>query len=352
MRSRACQSAFDDALAAPDADGFFKALDNARLWGGPWAEQLAHMPDGLRILRLSDLLQWSIKYPVELLEWQMFAEYGLELRRWLTEHGATEAARCVNDLLEVFPGGEPIVDAERRAEYLSEFESEHPHRYDEIASEYKTIAENLLPPLRSMLREQGPVLARSCDALRAEFAEPLPLTLSEIVAIPDQTEFRKALVQWLDAPTGKPAIGFDRQPEIGKRLWVLEALLTSVEVDGIGHFLSSAGVGASFGKLPAWTVGIDAPITKQYVTAAASRLKELNGGRLPPMKDGARQAAIRRLEARDEATGSRGPFEAVDEQFAQIASVELATKVRLYVETHRADIEREVLENAARYRSH
>jgi len=136
MRSRACQSAFDDALAAPDADGFFKALENAKLWAGPWADQLARMPKGLRILRGSDILRWSIEYPVELVEAQMFADYGVELREWLTEHGATKAARCVNALLEVFPDGQPIADAERRAEYLAELEIEHTQRYDEITSEY------------------------------------------------------------------------------------------------------------------------------------------------------------------------------------------------------------------------
>jgi hypothetical protein len=195
-----CRSAFDDALAASDADGFFAALDSAGLWGGPWAEQVARMSTELRVLRLGDLLQSSIDFPAGIVEEQMFAEHGPELKAWLDEHDAPTPARCVQALLKVFPRGKPITDADRRADYLSSFEQDHPDRLAEIGSRYGGIGEKLAVALRELLKSRGAKLAEECEALRAEFAEAMPLTLDEILQITDDVEFRRALVLWLNAP--------------------------------------------------------------------------------------------------------------------------------------------------------
>jgi hypothetical protein len=343
-----CQSAFDQALEAGSAEEFFDALDSAKLWGGPWADQVSRMSIDLRALRLAEDLRSTIDYPAGILDGQMFADHALELLRWLHDHGAPEAAQCVAELIAVFPRGRPIVHAERRENFLSSFASENPDRFDEIANKYARIVEHLVAPFRTLLQIRGSELAVECEHLRTEFAEPMPRTLEEIVGIPDDLEFRTALVRWLDAPAGSPTLGFDRQPEVGRMLWVLEALAVSAEVDGMTHFLNSAGVGESFGKLAGWAKKVGATNTREYANAAAAQLKRLNGGKLPSMKDGPRQTAIRRLEEKDEASGGRGLFDALDEEYGQLVSAELAAKIRAYITEHRGDVERSILENASR----
>ena len=313
------------------------------MWGGPWAEQLSQMSADLRALRLGDLLFFSVSFPIELLEWQEFSEYAAELKAWLDNHGAVKSARYVAELLAIFPRGRPITDTELRADFLSTVEADEPDRLGEIGSRYSDIGADLVSPLRTMIQRRGGELALECEQLRKKFAEAMPLTLTEIVQIADDHAFRRALVQWLDAPTGRPALGFDRQPD-------LEAFATSVEVDGITHFLYGAGVGAFFGKLEGWAKTIEASRTREYVRAATAHLKQLNGGKLPPMKDSAREAAIERLESEDRDAGGRGLFEALDEEYGQLVTAELSRKIRDYVGSKSGEIEQVVLENAARYR--
>ena len=345
-----CQSALDSALEAQDAERFFAAFGTEKLWGGPWAEQLSQMSDDLRALRLSDLLVFSVSFPAGLLEGQEFSEYAVGLKAWLDKHGAVKAARYVGELLAIFPRGRPITDAERRAAFLSTFEADQPDRLDEIGGRYSDIGADLVSPLRTMIQKRGAELAQECEQLRKKFAEAMPLPLTEIVQIADDRAFRRALVRWFDAPTGRPALGFDRQPAVGRMLWVLEAFATSVEVDGMTHFLNSAGVGAFFGKLEGWAKTIEASTTREYVKGATAHLKQLNAGKLPPMKDSSREAAIKRLESRDRDAGGRGLFEALDEEYGQLVIAELSRKIRDYVGRNRGEIEHVVLENAAKYR--
>jgi hypothetical protein len=345
-----CLSVFESALETRDAQSFFAAFSTEKLWGGPWAEHLAQMSEGLRMLRLGDLLFFSVSYPAGLVEEQAFAEYAVELKDWLDEHGAAQSAQYVGELLGIFPRGRPIADAELRADFLSKFEADQPDRLDEIGGRYSDVGIDRVSPLRTLLEKRGGKLAQECERLRGKFAEAMPLALGEIVQISDDQAFSRALVKWLDAPTGHPALGFDRQPELGRMLWVLEALATSVGVDGMTHFLNSAGVGAFFGKLEGWAKTIGASTTREYVRAATAHLKQLNGGKLPPMKDPARQAAIERLESRDRDAGGRGLLEALDSEFGQLVTAELPKKMRDYVRRNRAEIEQVVLDNAAKHR--
>ena len=125
--------------------------------------------------------------------------------------------------------------------------------------------------------------------------------------------------------------------------------ITSTLPSSRGLSTNSTGVGAFFGKLEAWAKTISATTTREYVRATAARLKELNGGKLPQLKDTARQAAVERLEAIDKTTGGSGLFEALDNEYGQLVTAELPRKLRDYVQRDREAIEHAVLENAAKY---
>ena len=137
-------------------------------------------------------------------------------------------------------------DPAARARVIASYRAEQPDGLKEIGNRYLDIADDLVGPMRQLLRQHGEALAREAEHLRAEFAPPAPLTLNESIAIADDLECNSALVTWLDAPGGKPRIGFDRQPDTGRTLWVLAALMISTGVDGMTHFLNSSGIGKYF----------------------------------------------------------------------------------------------------------
>jgi hypothetical protein len=345
-----CQSAFQLALGASDAHEFFAALDDeAKLWGGPWADELSRMSPDLRTLRLSDLLPTSVTYPASFAEDQAIADYGAELERWLRVHGASRAAAYVAELLALYPDSTPMSDPDERANHLSEFEAQHPDAFQEIGGRYLDIADDLVGPLKTLLREHGDEMARTGEALRAECAPPARRTLAEIMTVTDDVEFTGDLVEWLDAPGDGPKLGFDRQPKVGRMLWVLAALVISTEADGMTHFLNSAGIGQYFPKLQAWCKLIDAPATLAYVKRATAQLKRLNGGRLPQMGDAVRLRTIRVLEANDEASGGTGLFEVQDAEYRDVVMEELPRRIRAFVTMNRAAVEGEILEHAATF---
>lgn len=147
------------------------------------------------------------------------------------------------------------------------------------------------------------------------------------------------MARWLDAPKGRPKLGFDKQPDSGRMLWVLGALSKSASVSGMVHFLHSYGIGRYFPKLAGWARTIGATATVEYAKAASTELKRLNGGKLPPMADQPRIAVIHELEEQDEAAGGRGLFVELDEEYGVLVVAELAKKLRAYVKAYLNEIE-------------
>ena len=177
------------------------------------------------------------------------------------------------------------------------------------------------------------------------------MSLSAILSNRDDLSFVSELVTWLDAPKGKPSLGFDRQPPVGRMLWVLAALAMSVESDGMTHFLLSAGVGEHFLEVPNWARTIGASETAHYGEQAVARLASLNGGTLPSMEDAERRAAIRRLEREDAAEGGEGLFEGLDEEYRDVVVEELPARLRAFVASNADEIQRVLMQAAEEARS-
>ena len=341
-------SVFDTALATADGPAFLAVLDDSLLWGGPWATELSAMSPDVRMLRFVEWILWTRKRPRSLVEWDNLVPYAAELPRWLDAHGAEHTARYVRELLALYPNSTPIEDALARGKHLTAHEKANPAIWKDFRARYSMLEEELALQLRRWLERDGARVAAEADEVRTRLAMPLPPSLAEIVAAPAaDDEFLQALLAWLDAPLGNPALGFDRQPAAGRMLWTLVALHTSLAVDGTTHFLLSYGVGAGFSKLAAWAKTIGATATAAYAKDATAELKRLNGGKLPPMGDVNRIKAIRALEQGDEANGRAGLFVELDDAHRSAVVAELPGRIRDYVTTHRADVEREQLAAAA-----
>lgn len=344
-----CASVFDLALATSDDSAFLGALleDNGLL-GGPWGDEMEAMSRDVRMLRLTDVQRFEMRRPLDFARHEWFAAYAVDYARWLEEIGARENAVYVRELLALYPGRVPFAEERERDAHRKTLEAANPGLTAEIRARYPSLDRDLAAALRRLLQERGPAIARDCDEVRTRFAVPMPPTLGEILDAPSSdADFAQALLAWLDAPQGNPPLGFDDQPEVGRMLWVLESLVTSLRVSGLEHFLLSHGVGRYFPKLGAWAKAVGAETTVAYAKAATARLKALSGGKLPPMGDAKRIEAIGALERQDEAAGGKGLFFELDEQYATLVAPELEQRVRAYVRAHRDDIERELLTASA-----
>lgn len=338
-----CASVIDAALETTDAASFFAAFGTNRFWAGPWGSKLEVMSQDARMLRMTEWLLYTRKDPRSLARHRWFAAYGVEYQRWLREIGAGESGRYVRELLDLYPGGVPFDVEVERDRLMTAAEKANPELWTELRRRYSSLEEELAACWRRLLLERGVTIGAECDALRARFAEPLPPTLSAIAgASSTDAEFSAALIHWLAAPKGPPKIGFDKQPEVGRMLWVLDALHTSVFVDGMTHFLYSNGVGTFFSSLATWAETIGAPTTAAYAKSASEVLRTLNGGQLPSMVDGPRIEAIKAFEEHDEAAGGRGLFDALDQEYRVLVTAELSQRLRAYVREHVEDIEHEL----------
>ena len=339
-----CASVFDLALATTDDDAFFTALGENGLFGGPWGSEVDAMTRDVRMLWMADWQRFKARRPLDLAHDEWFAAYAVDYARWLEEIDARENATYVRELLALYPDGVPFAEERARDAQRKALDAANPGLTAEIRARYPSLDRDLAAALRRLLHERGPAIARDGDELRSRFAAPMPPTLREILDAPSSdADFASALLGWLDAPLGNPPVGFDDQPEVGRMLWVLESLVTSLRVSGLEHFLLSHGVGRYFPKLGAWAKTVGAPTTVTYAKAATARLKALSGGKLPPMSDAKRIEAIRALERQDEAAGGKGLFLALDEEYATLVVAELEQRVRAYVREHRDAIERELL---------
>lgn len=343
-----CASVFELALATTDAATFFEALEDNGLFGGPWGSEVDAMTQDVRMLWMVDWQRFKAKRPLDLAHDKWFAAYATDYAKWLEDLGARENAAYVRELLALYPGSVPFAEERARDAHRKALEAANPALTAEIRARYPSLDRDLAAALRRLLQERGPAIARDCDEMRTRFAEPMPPTLGEILdARSSDADFAEALLAWLDAPQGNPPLGFDDQPEVGRMLWVLESLVTSLRVSGLEHLLLSHGVGRYFPKLGAWAKTVGAETTVAYAKAATARLKELSGGKLPPMGDAKRIEAIRALERADEAAGGKGLFVALDEEYATLVAPELEQRVRAYVRAHKDAIERELLTAAA-----
>lgn len=339
----ACPSVIDAALQTTDATAFLAAFGHGKFWGGPWGSELDAMSRDARMLRMSDWLLWTRKHPDSFVRHDWLARYGRDFERWLHEFGAIDTARYVREMLDLYPDGVPFPTEIERGKHLQALAKANPEIWKELRARYPGIENELAATLRLLLEKRGRAIGADCDALRARFAEPMPRTLQEIADTPStDAEFSDALITWLDAPKGRPALGFDDQPATGRILWVLDALNTSLVVSGMSHFLYSVGIGRYFPKLAIWAKKVGAPTTVAYAKAASAELEALNGGTLPSMVDAKRIATMHELEEHDEAAGGRGLFDALDQEYRVLVTAELSQRLRAYVREHVEDIEHEL----------
>lgn len=339
----ACESVFETALATTNSTAFSESFENGDLWGGPWSDEVDAMPRDLRMLHLTDWLLYTRKRPRSLAVHRWFVAVAHEYNKWLKEIGASDSSRYVGELVELYPNAVPFEDEQERDRHMTTAENENPEIWRDLRARFPALEDELAASIRPMLKSRGAAICRECEALRARFAAPMPRTLRDIVETPStDAEFSDALTGWLDAPMGQPALGFEDQPEMGRMLWVLDALNTSLVVSGMSHFLYSVRIGRYFPKLAIWAKRVGAPTTVAYAKAASAELKALNGGTLPSMVDAKRIATMHELEEHDEAAGGRGLFDALDQEYRVLVTAELSQRLRAYVREHVEDIEREL----------
>jgi hypothetical protein len=342
-----CASVIDTALATADTPAFLAALSGNLLFGGAWATDVSQMSRDVRMLYFVEWILWARKYPRSVVEFRQLVPYSADLERWLDEHAMVHTARYVRELFALYPNSIPIEDELARGKHLTAHEKANPTIWKDFRDRYPMLEDELGRQLRIWLERDGGRVGAEADAVRTRLAEPMPRSLPEIVAATaTDDEFLEALLAWLDAPLGRPALGFDRQPATGLMLWTLYGLHASMAVDGTTHFLLSYGVGKGFSKLAGWAKKIGATTTVAYAKDASAELKRLNGGKLPPMGDANRIKAIRALERADEANGGAGLFLKIDESYGPSVAAELPARIRAYVTTHLAEIERELLDAA------
>ena len=350
----ACASVIDLALAAPPTDDLYEIFDTHRFFSGSWSSSLDQMSPDVRMLVMTHhcLWLWRKSWVDSVLRDEYFIDHMAEWREWFDQLGATRTAGMVRELMSLYPNEQPPVTPLERGFYIrDQIEAGNPEIWKEICARYPALDRELTPLLYQVLQERGAAIGHDADALRARLAVPLPPPLAEIVATSSDRDFEEALIGWLHAPRGNPALGFDHQPPTGMMLWVLCALHTSVAVDGTTHFLKSWGVGCHFTRLSAWSKRIDAIATAAYARAASVELKRLNGGKLPSMADSTRIPALEALEDVDQASGGTGLFDTLDDTFRDSVLEELGPRLRAYVTAHVASIESEQLVAAAEFKA-
>jgi hypothetical protein len=243
----ACASVIDLAIATTDAASFFAAFEDGEFWGGPWSDEVDAMPRDVRMMHMSDWLLWLRKRPRSLAVHRWFVVVGRDFERWLREIGAFDTERYVRELFDLYPNGVPFETEVERDRQMTAVEKINPDIWRQLRARYPSLEDELAARIRLLLEKRGKTIAEACEALRTRFGEPIPLTLTEIVeASSTDAEFSAALSHWLNAPKGRPELGFDKQPDIGRMLWVLDALARSVFVSGMAHFLHSYGIGRYF----------------------------------------------------------------------------------------------------------
>lgn len=350
----ACASVIDLALAAPPSDDFYEIFVTYRFFSGAWGSALDQMSRDVRMLVMTAhfLWLWRKSWVDSVLRDEYFINHMAEWQMWFDQLGATRTACMVRDLMSLYPNKQPPVTPLERGLYIrDQIEARNPDVWKEICARYPALDRELAPLLRRVLQERGAAIGHDADKLRATLAAPLPLPLAEIVATSSDIDFEDALIGWLDAPRGNPALGFDHQPPTGTMLWVLCGLHTSVAVTGMTHFLKSWGVGCHLTRLSAWSKRIGATTTAAYARAASAELKRLNGGRLPSMADSRRIPALEQLEDEDQASGGTGLFDTIDDAFRDSMLKEFGPRLRAYVTANVASIEAEQLAAAAEFKA-
>ena len=163
------------------------------------------------------------------------------------------------------------------------------------------------------------------------------LSLGEIVAMTDtnrhrgDAQFLDALVHWLNEPPGRgEVVGFERQPEVGRMLWVLKALHTSLAVSGLRHFLETGMIGRHLYDAERWARQLGAMRTAVYLTRAAALGPS---GRIP-VQDEERFAFLESLEGTN-----ANPFSRIDQEYRDAVLDEVADSVRSFVRDHSSEIE-------------
>ncbi len=145
-------------------------------------------------------------------------------------------------------------------------------------------------------------------------------------------KFLDALIDWLDEPPGRGKIGFKRQPEIGRMLWVLSALHGSIAVSGLAHFLETHLIGGYFNEAQDWARQLGAGQTAIYLATAA---RAGPSGQVP-RTDKERITLIKKLSL--QAPGG-DPFLEIDREYRDAVLNELPDRLRAFIRTHHSDVE-------------
>lgn len=145
-------------------------------------------------------------------------------------------------------------------------------------------------------------------------------------------QFEYELIHWLNEPPGRgEKVNFERQPEVGRMLWVLFALATSLEVSGMFHFLNSHGINRHFYHVKKWAKAAGATTTARYMAKAEKLIPD---GPLPVDDEAAFYERVEDLDLNEEDL-----FLALDREYRDVVVEEIATCLREYVRTHQKEIE-------------
>ena len=168
----------------------------------------------------------------------------------------------------------------------------------------------------------------------SETQPPSSARLDRALAQRDDNAFLQQLAE-IDARFA--VLELEDRPEPFRRFACLWILHQDVTMEGIAKYLMQSE-GDHFGETLEYCEEIGAKQAVAYLTAVQGLCPR---GRVPRDPD-KRFALIDKLEARAAKSGDTDPLRALDERYGAAAMAELAQRMRAWVATHRAQLERDV----------